>query len=146
MSYYQGKDGVFMMSKIEWNQNFSIAIEELDEEHQILINIVNQLCDAMRSKQSKSALPEILKKLREYIEFHHDHEETYMKNSKYPHFDKHHQDHLEFDATIQSLSKLHGIDLLHAKTLLNTLYDWIINHICQTDKEFCEFYHQAMKK
>lgn len=131
------------MTKIEWNENFSIGISELDEEHKFLINIINELLDSMRLKQSKEAFPAIFLKLNEYIEMHHAHEELYMKNSNYPNLDEHHQEHIKFYESVQNLQKLHDTNLLFAKNLLNTLCDWVINHICSSDKEFSSFYHQA---
>lgn len=131
-----------MADKFEWNQNFSLDIPGLDEEHKMLIDIVNQLTEAIVSKQGKDALTAILKDLHGYIDVHHIHEEKYMEKSNYPQIEEHKTDHLNFCEEIEALDKLHSMDLLQAQNLLNVICDWIINHICFTDKDFSDFYNK----
>ncbi len=134
-----------MADKFEWNQNFSLDIPELDEEHKMLIDIVNELSETIVSKQGKDSLTGILKRLHAYIDIHHIHEEAYMENSNYPQREEHKTDHLQFYGQIEVLDKLHSMDLLEAQNLLKVLCDWIINHICFTDKDFSDFYNKKLK-
>ena len=127
--------GASVMTMIIWNENFSIGIPDLDKEHKYLIDIINQLSESMTANHSRDTLPEIIEQLYDYIGTHHSHEEALMQKSNYPNFPNHHQEHKNFHNNIIELHKLYATDLLYAKNLLNTLQDWVINHICNIDRE-----------
>lgn len=88
-----------------------MRISDLDKEHKYLIDIINQLYD--------------------YIGTHPLHKEKLIEKSNYPDFPFHHKEHQNFHNNIVELHKLYATDLLYAKNLLNTLQDWVINHICK---------------
>lgn len=127
------------MPLIEWNDNFSVGISNLDDEHKNLIRMTNTLYDAMKLGQGKTVADSILKELTDYALTHFSHEEQLMKQVKYPDYSTHKDLHDAFAKKISEYVDLYAKNLLSANQLLTILREWLINHICSIDKEYTPF-------
>ena len=124
------------MAIITWNDNFSVGIRQFDDEHKVLIEIINKLYDAMKNGNSKLVMAEIIEKLIKFALQHFTNEENLMLRKKYPFYEQHKRDHEEFSIRIVEYKKLHRQKILHASQLMRVLRNWIINHICTSDKKY----------
>jgi hemerythrin len=54
------------MAHMEWSENLSVGINEIDEQHKKLVSQINALHDGMRSGQGKDTLEKTLGELADY--------------------------------------------------------------------------------
>ncbi|KJU82799.1 hemerythrin-like, metal-binding domain protein, partial [Candidatus Magnetobacterium bavaricum] len=66
------------MPFIVWNDNIGLGIREIDDQHKALIDIINNLFDAMSAKRANEILSGIFKELIDYTRYHFSAEEGLM--------------------------------------------------------------------
>ena len=70
--------GQFKLSEsgklIVWSNSYSVKVNQMDQEHQWLIYIINNLYAAMRAGRSNEAIGNILDELVTYTKTHFSHE------------------------------------------------------------------------
>jgi len=63
---------------IQWSDQFSVNIQEIDEQHKVLVDLLNQLHNAIREHHGRATSREILNRLAEYTRTHFLLEESLM--------------------------------------------------------------------
>lgn len=120
-----------------WSDSFSVGIKAFDDDHKILIKLVNDINKAMLEGKSKTVIRKIVNELVDYTKYHFDREEATMKKANYSDFSSHKKIH---DELISQVTKINN-DLNNDKSnvsleLLEFLKDWLITHIQGTDKKY----------
>ena len=54
------------MPFIEWNEKYSVHIEEIDSQHKKIFSIVNRLHGAMKARKGKEVIGNLLDELVDY--------------------------------------------------------------------------------
>lgn len=134
------------MALIDWNSNFSVDLAEFDLEHQKLVAMINSLHAAMKAGKGREAMGTLLDEISDYVLKHFAHEEKLMVQHSYPKYKEHKTAHDDFVKKVKELRSLHDQKLLQANQFLNMLRDWLINHICNTDKQYSSFFLAVLKK
>jgi len=128
------------MQLFPWDEDYEIGITEIDRQHRHLVDIINELSDAMIAQKGHKTVPQILEKLVDYIQLHFTTEEEIMRRGNYPALDKHYQEHHEMTGEVlefrKNYSKNHEVS---PSEVLGFLCDWLKNHILVSDKEFGRF-------
>ncbi|MDW5563439.1 MAG: bacteriohemerythrin [Methanomassiliicoccus sp.] len=130
------------MSLMEWSQDYSVNVKEIDEQHKNLIRMINELHDAMVKGQGRSMVGKILSDMTEYAKKHFATEERYMKKFNYPGYNAHHLEHERFVEKVSTFKDdfdAHRLDL--TIDVMNFLFDWLKNHILTVDKKFGPFFN-----
>lgn len=124
------------MAKVAWLQRYSVGVVELDEQHQALFRVVNQLDDAIR-EDARHEIVGTFSRLMDYARAHFAHEEAFMARIGYADLDAHQREHARFVARVTSLWEafLTG-DAEVAPALQRFLADWLIGHIDGTDGDY----------
>lgn len=138
------------MSKIVWDDNFTVYDQELGGQHRRLIEIYNNLYDSLSSdnvEEMNDKKMETLNKLLDYTVNHFELEEQFMESCNYPELEEHRQLHRELADKIRSLHH----DLKKNKAVLSTslmklLRDWIVSHIGNEDNKIGIFNQQALER
>ena len=81
------------MSLIHWNESFSVGVAEVDHEHRELIEEINELHATMRKGADHDTVMKSLGEIYAQISAHFALEEKMMRNTRYPSFGEHKQDH-----------------------------------------------------
>lgn len=128
------------MALIDWNDNLSVNIKEVDSEHKKLIGMINELHSAMGAGKGKDALGKVLAGLVEYTKTHFSYEENLMQKHNYPGYVSHRGLH---DALVKKVLDLQsnfqaGKSLVTVE-VMNFLKDWLTNHIQNTDRKYGPF-------
>lgn len=128
------------MAVIEWNDSLKVGIGVIDSEHKQLVNLTNDLNDAMKSGKAKAVMQEIIASLAQYTVTHFAEEERYFDKYAYPEKTAHKKQHAEFVAKVSGFQK----DLADEKVALSIdvvhfLADWLKSHICGEDKKYAPF-------
>ena len=81
------------MSLIEWNDQFSIGIEEVDSEHRALVALINDLHDAMSAGTGRAHIVEGISRIHALVAAHFAREEAFMREARYMAYAEHKEDH-----------------------------------------------------
>lgn len=120
---------------LAWNEAYSVGSAMIDSDHRILINLVNQLHDAMETGQSRDVLGSVLNVLTEYVEHHFHREELLMERIGYPDRQTHIQNHRELETKVRSIRDcwLAGERQVLDDEVLGFLKRWLSDHILRAD-------------
>lgn len=128
------------MPFITWNDKYSVGIKEIDSQHQRLVEILNELHEAMKAGKSKDIIDDTIKKLVDYTVYHFTLEENYMMKYSYPGFLKHKGTHQEFvDKMRQYQDEIKDGKTPVTIELIGYLRDWVLKHVQGMDKEYAPF-------
>lgn len=121
---------------VTWSDAYCLGMPEIDDQHKVLFDLMNQMWDSIIRRASWDDTLEILTELEMYTISHFGEEETFMRVIAYPEFDRHKKYHEEFVARIASEKKAiqEGGEL--SLDLLRFLRDWLVNHILVADKDY----------
>lgn len=122
---------------LKWSDNFSVKHEGIDEQHQELIEIINDLVLYISEKNTEfSHLLELVTKLDNYVDAHFKYEEGLMTIKAYPEMEAHIKQHNALRDKLANLN-IFNVDntLEFYKELLEDLIEWLSQHIMQTDKK-----------
>ena len=81
------------MSLINWKEEFSVGVVEVDHEHQELIESINNLHRSVQEGVTRKQVIEGLGDIYAQIAAHFALEEKYMRDSRYPAYSAHKTDH-----------------------------------------------------
>ena len=132
------------MDKIIWDESFSVGNETLDNQHQNILRMINELIDNQQSNISSEKVTNILDDLMLYVRQHIDYEEVILEQLDYPEYSQHKSSHLllqeqlaelMYGASEQVLS--HGkYDDNIPKEVLEFLMCWWQKHILVEDMKY----------
>ncbi len=132
------------MSMINWDDTYSVDIQEIDEQHKCLIQIMNELYVAMASKSNRDLIGDVLDKLVDYTKIHFAVEETLMRVFHFEGYEEHKLIHdrivervLEFQGQFRAGNDKVGMELLMF------LKDWLFDHINKVDKQYVKTFHKS---
>jgi hemerythrin len=69
---------------LDWSVHFSVNINEIDEQHRKLMEMINTLHEAMVARQGREAQKIIIAAMVDYAHNHFALEERYMRESTFP--------------------------------------------------------------
>jgi hemerythrin len=122
---------------INWSDRYSVGISRIDEQHQRLVELINELHAAILVGDRRSALPKILDGLAGYAVSHFTTEETLMKKFGYPNYEQHKAEHDRLTAQIkQLLQKGLGDPAALTVEVMTFLQRWLVGHIVNVDKKY----------
>lgn len=124
----------------QWSDSFSIGLQEVDEQHKVLVGLLNELHEAIVKRHGSQAARDVLNRLAEYTRTHFTVEESLMRLLNYPEFQQHKQMHE--DLLHQVIELQHKLDTGQAAItfeLLHFLKVWLTKHINESDKRFGAF-------
>ena len=81
------------MALIEWKDEFSVGVPDVDYEHQKLISLINDLHGAMSSDDSDVTVMDFLGEIYAHVSAHFALEEKIMRERKYDQYAEHKADH-----------------------------------------------------
>ena len=125
---------------------FMIGIDEIDKQHQELLECMELLRDYMRRGQSKDAVRDTLKFLETYVVDHFATEVRYMEQYRYPGMPEHKAEHEQFLSDLTAFKE--KLFILQAQGEITTflgldivrkLNTWFTDHIAAVDRKMGEF-------
>ena len=127
-----------MAAFMEWNDKISVGIEEIDEQHKQLLDLINRLYDAMISGEKKLQVArDVLNDLMQYTVVHFAVEESLFRIFNYPDYEAHCAHHSELRAQVIDINrKVQSGEKMVTPELLVFLRKWLTNHIMVEDKAY----------
>jgi len=126
---------------IEWQPSFSVGINIIDEQHKVLIDIINKLYRALKQGKARFELNLILNEVTDYTIFHFKFEENYFEKFDYSKKENHKKEHENFVNELNSLKeRFTKGDAVVSFDVMNLLRNWLENHIKLIDKQYVELF------
>ena len=128
---------------IIWNENFSVGIKQMDDQHQFLISIINDLFYASRNNQADHEIHKVIEQMIKYTRIHFTSEEALLKKYQYPGFDAQRTAHQLFNKQVldfqtRVLLKQMTVDI----EVLTFLKEWWTKHILGHDLLYTDYFKQ----
>ncbi len=122
---------------MQWLPEYSVKVEEIDEQHKRFIVLVNDLYDAIEIGSENIVLGDIINQLAAYAEYHFATEEKYFDKFAYEGAAVHCEAHEEFRRQIKIfLEEYVGNEKQYAKKISEFMKRWVVNHIATADKAY----------
>jgi hemerythrin len=123
-----------------WNDTYSVQIGIVDMQHKALVDLINELHQAMMARTGKDQLGKILTKLIKYTQAHFRAEEGILQSNQYPDFTNHKAEHDRLTKTVMDFqSKFQSNEIGLTIEVMDFLKDWLIKHIMGVDKRYAPY-------
>ncbi len=134
--------------KLQWTNEFSVHVEEIDAQHQELFGIINTLDAIMRQGEGVEGLARVIEFLDRYVATHFETEERIMTSRDYPGYSIHRSRHIWFATEVTRLRRKIEAggsspdNIMHANYLL---ISWFSNHVRTLDRMLGNFLASDVK-
>ncbi|CDI04065.1 putative Hemerythrin-like metal-binding protein [Candidatus Competibacter denitrificans Run_A_D11] len=126
---------------IPWSEDLSVGLEEIDEQHKILINLINRLFnEAILKRADKALISDILDELIQYTIVHFAVEESLFRIFDYPDSEAHQEHHNQLKNEVVNFRKKFQDDTPIDIELMSFLKKWITLHIMKDDRKYTPFF------
>lgn len=125
------------MALLIWNQDeYSVGVPSIDEQHLVLFQLINKIHDAVLDEADREAAGAALARLVKYTQEHFSREEQAMVSTRYPGLAQHLLRHQELMRQVNEFHArfLRGEVALNEE-LLDFLCDWLVSHIQNVDRD-----------
>ena len=128
---------------VEWIPKFNLGINEIDDQHKRLIDIMNKLCNSLNQAEEGNIISEVIKEMWSYAHYHFELEEKYFDEFHYEKSEAHKAWHREFYKKVEALAKEfdEGKKSVSIDTI-SFLGGWFIDHTQTFDREYVALFHE----
>ena len=127
-------------SFFKWSDDMCIHLKDIDEQHQMLVSMLNDLHEAMRTGKGADILSDMMLGLKDYTAFHFAHEEQLFDKHRYPGTVAHKRQHRDFAAKVEQFEEDFQSGKASLSTdIMNFLKEWLAKHIMVTDQKYGSF-------
>ncbi|MGC2854623.1 bacteriohemerythrin [Novispirillum sp. DQ9] len=134
---------------IQWDDAWRVGNAAIDYDHQMLVNITNQLWHLKQMPRVKNAeVKRILDQLVDYVKRHFEREEAIFNSTDYPLKASHIAMHRDLTKVVEDIATVFGRepDLLNLDEIMDFLKRWLMDHIVKHDMGYKEFLNGAPTK
>lgn len=131
------------MSLLSWNSSYSVGIDSIDAQHNVLFQSLNDLHRAMLQGEGREVTAALLRELLGYLRNHFFTEEALLARNAYPKLAEHHQFHLELTNQLHDyVQRLERGEPAISTNLVGFLRNWLTNHIKRQDRAYSSWLAQ----
>lgn len=129
------------MKTINWRDEFSVGVAEMDRQHKKLLAMINRLIEEQHTLTDQKTIADLLDGMIDYAEEHFRAEEYLMAEYAYDRKSWQEMRHKEF--LEKTLSFMTAADIgpnILSVALLDFLSSWLVSHILTEDMQYKEFF------
>lgn len=128
---------------IEWGPKYFIGLKEIDDQHKVLVELINEVYANFGKTGNKKKIKKVLNELVDYTVFHFGNEEHYFEKFGYADSTGHLKQHNSFVDKIKKISSdFESGDASVSLDLVDFLKDWLINHILKSDLKYVKHFKE----
>lgn len=125
------------MAFIDWDESLSLGLATFDTQHMKMVEMINELHEAMKEGRGREHLDAILSGLKSYTINHFSAEEEAMRRYGFPGLDRHASAHEDLVRQVKSMDL--GRDEVTTVDLIEFMKRWLTAHIKGVDREYAPF-------
>lgn len=124
-----------------WDDSISVGVPLIDHDHQYLVNLINQLHDAIGGPGEREVLETVLDALVDYAVYHFSREERVMEACGVPELPGHRRGHEAFARRVLDIQQRFrdNRDAALGTDVLQFLKSWLKGHIVTEDRGIREY-------
>lgn len=129
---------------VEWQENLDLGHGEIDEQHREIFRLFVAFSEACQEGRPGTELLGRLAFLQGYIRAHFDYEERLMAAAGYPEAERQRRQHADFGRDLENFAarlREGGVKRDLALVVKRRLIHWIMEHICNLDRELVNYLH-----
>ncbi len=131
------------MAIMTWQDDYSVFVEEIDEQHKKLIDLINIMHQAMKDGKGREFVSQTISELIDYTGYHFSTEEKYMKQFNYPEYEQHKGEHEKFvEKVLYYKNNFVENKISMTVEVFQFLCGWLKNHIAEVDKKMGPYLNQ----
>jgi hemerythrin-like metal-binding protein len=88
---------------VEWKEEFSVGVPQQDEEHQMLVQCLTDIENAVSKGDSRDTVQAKFERLISSMRVHFSGEENLMRKYRYPHLATHLKEHQDFLDEVEAI-------------------------------------------
>lgn len=128
---------------MEWLPKYSVGESALDEDHKIIIDLINRVDYVFSVEVSDNLMDSVMDELVAYTKHHFEREEQYMRTIGYPGLKEHQKSHQALENELDELyERFHGGETNIAAAISEFLSNWLKKHILKIDMAYHAFAKQ----
>jgi len=130
---------------VEWQENLSIGVLEIDIQHKLLFEKFNSFLQACQSEAEGDTVHRLFWFLEAYAVTHFNNEEKLMQELGYPDFVAHRKQHQEFAGEVGRIKerlKNEGATQSLVSSMTMFISSWLVQHISNMDRAIGHFVHE----
>jgi len=122
---------------IEWKDSFSVGIDVIDDDHKVLIGLINDTLTASQAGNLND-INSVFRKLEGYTSFHFNREEGMMLKCGYENLEEHkvYHEKLIEDLDECRISAMMSVNLTEDSEICMFLKNWLFQHILKEDMQY----------
>ena len=126
------------MISLEWNEEMSVGIDEIDIDHKKILSIIASIIEAIDTNSNAETIESYFSELALCTTAHFKQEEALMETLAFSDFMEHQKGHQAFLNKLPELKNklLYSNDVEAAEEVSQFLYDWVIEHILISDMDY----------
>ena len=130
------------MSLWQWDETYSVGVDEIDDQHQKLIGMINKLHDGLGQGVGSGVIGDILNEMADYTEYHFKTEEDYFEKFNFREMDIHVSEHKSFSNKVSEFNaKFENNPMILSVEVMYYLSNWLKNHIQGTDRNYTKLFN-----
>jgi len=121
---------------MKWSEDYATGIERIDEDHKMIFKMAEDFRAALDEGVGSAVYPVLLDGLTLYCRGHFGFEEQCMEAYRCPVAQKNSKAHARFIETLSGFKQryaVNGFDRTDARRLVDTVDQWLADHICSID-------------
>jgi hemerythrin len=122
-----------MAAYFEWIDSYSVGLPAVDEDHKVLVSMVNDVITAVSEHRRSDVMIDTLSRLLEYTSYHFDREEAVMDEHDFPWLEQHRDLHNNLIRKVLRFLMRYRMGDLDPLELGEFLIEWLTSHILEED-------------
>lgn len=128
------------MEKIEWTEDLSVDLREIDDLQKKMFALFNALIDLKESDAEAKECANMMSEINEYAKYYFSQEEEILRENKYPELELHSGEHKHFTKHTISMRRIVSEDKENLTyESIRELQDWLVDHIKEHDLLYVPF-------
>lgn len=122
---------------MDWKPEYSLGIQEIDDQHQRLLRHFTSIEEAFRDERSWADRHFVIVDLVEFVRFHFEFEEAIMRMFGFAHFDEHRREHASFFTMVEDIERC-SLHRSAEERMVGLLRHWLTDHILGSDRGYAD--------
>jgi hemerythrin len=121
---------------MKWIDDYATGVERIDEDHKMIFKMADDFRAALDECKGAAVYSVLLDSLNLYCRGHFGFEERCMEEYRCPVAQRNKDAHVKFLETVSEFRRRYaanGYDPIDARQLVDTVDQWLANHICHID-------------